>query len=71
MIIEKGIEPPTRNRYPFATMEVGDSVVVDGKRACNTDCPAYNAAMVYGYRTGKAFSGKRVAEGKVRIWRVQ
>jgi len=40
--------------YPFTKMEFGDAVSFSGQDFTGN---AYNAAMVYGHRTGKKFSG--------------
>lgn len=40
--------------YPFTKMELGDAVSFKGQ---DFKGKAYNAAMVYGHRTGKKFSG--------------
>lgn len=68
---KKGASPGRPSLYPFADMEVGDSVLVDGYNASTTGCPIYNAARSYGKNNGKRFSGKKEGEGKVRVWRVE
>lgn len=70
--IEKGIPVPKlvgtgrRNKYPFESMEVGDSFFVkDGKvktlsRSCGT----------YGKRLERKFTSRTV-EGGARVWRTE
>lgn len=79
MIVEKNIPmPPVSNRrgrkskYPFNEMDVGDSLLVVGKNSSTSLCPAYNAAMQLGMRTGKKFTARQEEgqEGMVRIWRI-
>lgn len=73
MKIEKDVPVPPRstgpgsNKYPFAEMEVGDSVLFDEPRLKS---PPYLAAQYHARKTGKKFVG-RVVEGGVRIWRVE
>jgi len=65
-MILKGNQP----QWPFADMEVGDSILVDGRAATAHKCRAYNAAKSFGRYHGKKFSGRKEGQGKVRIWRV-
>lgn len=70
--IEKGIEIPalTRNteaKYPFKSMEIGDSFFVP--------CTDENAKKVRNSISSSARSAKvkhvtRIAEGGLRVWRV-
>lgn len=76
MNIEKQIpmpEPSTAfgqsRKYPFNEMEIGDSVLAEGFSSTK-GCHPYNAAKVYGGRSGKKFSARKV-EGGVRIWRIE
>lgn len=74
--IDKGIPVPKNNRgrpakYPFASMDIGDSFVSDGDGSNTSGCKAYNAARQYGRAHGMKFSGRKEGEGKVRIWRVE
>ena len=76
--IDKGIpivnSPSKRGRpskYPFEEMEIGDSILVEGKTCRTTDCQGYNAAQAYSARSGKAFTGRAQGDGTVRIWRTQ
>lgn len=69
MKIESNIPAPSpliRHRWPFAIMEVGQSIFVDGeidgKRAAT-------AAKVYGLRNGKKFTVRK-SDGGHRIWRI-
>jgi len=52
--------------YPYAEMEIGDSVFFEGKNTGSKEC---TAAHVYGGKYGKKFSGRTV-DGGLRIWRV-
>lgn len=68
--IEKGIPVPTGTgnlKYPFSTMEVGDSVlfsdIAAGKKA-------YNSARKFNLRSEKRFVQRKTEEG-VRIWRAE
>lgn len=64
--IEKDVPMPnTRNRtkYPWAEMEVGDSILCE---TVNARLSAYH----YGHRYGLKFSA-RIAGVGVRIWRVE
>lgn len=58
-------------KYPFAKMEVGDSVYIECKaRGVHvTGERARVAAAVYGLRTGKKFIYRKEKTG-VRIWRI-
>lgn len=60
-------------KYPFAKMEVGDSILADGTAARPGSCKAYSAARSYGDKYGKKFRGRIDPDqpGKVRIWRTQ
>jgi len=61
--IEKNVPTPTsRNRYPFAEMEIGDSIL--GKISM------YNAARQHGRRYGRKFASRKQTNGDIRIWRV-
>jgi hypothetical protein len=53
-------------KYPFLTMNVGDSFLVPGKSAAQ-----FSQATNYANRTnpGKRFKSRTV-EGGVRVWRV-
>lgn len=74
-MIEKNVPKPNtkpyRNfkngysKYPFAEMEVGDSVLFPGE---GNNGPAYAAARKAGSRNGRKYSGF-VQEGGIRIWR--
>ena len=74
MKIEKSVpipHPPRGRRpeYPFAEMEVGDSILVEGQ---DTTGPAYNAAkgLQYSQKNRVRFTARTV-EGGIRIWRVE
>lgn len=68
--IEKDVPMPksrtSRSKYPFALMEVGDSILVGNDKEKN----ARSACWTYGSRTGKKFSAIKV-DGGVRVWRVE
>lgn len=60
-------------KYPFADMQVGDSILVDGESTAKRKCPGYQAAVSYSnyHRDeGIKFAGRAVEGGKVRIWRI-
>ena len=68
--VEKGIEPPERkaaSKYPFAEMEVGDSVL-DPNASVTEQSSVRTAAIAWGKSNNATFSSKKV-EGGVRIWR--
>lgn len=69
--VEKGIGLPVRVRekYPFATMEVGDSFLYQGKRVS-----AYAVVVGANQRyagQGKRFTARQLEDGTIRIWRVE
>lgn len=66
MKIEKDIEIPTkhaRTKYPFAEMEVGDSIYSDV-------ISASTSARGWGYRNNKKFTTRREGNG-YRTWRIE
>lgn len=72
MRIEKNVPVPApapvqRRQYPYADMEVGDSVFIpyEGSTQNSTEA-AY--ARVYGSRHSKRFTVRKV-EGGLRVWR--
>lgn len=70
MKIEKDMPAPPAAKgapakYPFSTMEVGDSVFFEG---ATIPCRQYVAAMTLGRYKGWKFSGRNV-QGGIRIWR--
>lgn len=72
--IEKGIPLPTaQSKYPFATMEIGDSFAVEIKSdAAPSRVSTY--AHVAGKRLGMKFTVRTVTEGSkkmIRVWRTQ
>ena len=80
--IEKGIQLPkgkeTRNSYPFAKMEVGDSFYVPADdKGFRTDKrgrryhPAGSASSAYGRAHGKKFKCLFDEKRGLRIWRVE
>lgn len=71
--VDKGIPCPTAGigiaKYPWATMEVGDSFFVPGDpRVLALRLQA--AASKERTRTGKRYTGRRQVDG-VRIWRAE
>lgn len=71
--VEKGIPFPTKKfkkgtRFPFASMEVGDSFKTDAPSSTVT-----TAAWYFGKeeKPGAKFSVRKIAEGGVRCWRVE
>lgn len=71
-MIEKNIPIPNsqtkigQSKYPFAQMQVGDSILASGphpERACNS-------AYQYGKRFAMKFAVRRVENG-YRIWRIK
>jgi len=71
--IENDIPLPSRDRrsprwekYPWAKMEVGQSILCMGDDEKNGPASAYS----YGKRHGIAFTQKRTSAG-VRIWRIK
>lgn len=55
-------------KYPFETMEVGDSFFAEGESLPSSR--AYLASSQYAMRHGLKFSGRTTERG-VRIWRVK
>ena len=55
---------PTRTKYPFADMEVGEVVFIETPKAYRVQAAAYAC----GSRTGKKFV-TRLADGGVKVWR--
>ena len=68
--IEKGIPMPSRRNgslYPFGQMKVGDSFVVTGEH-----CKSIHQALYYqNTKSGMKFTGRKLDEGKYRVWRVK
>ncbi|MBK8810786.1 MAG: hypothetical protein IPN69_08665 [Acidobacteria bacterium] len=70
-VIEKGVplekrQPYKKGRFPFDSMEVGDSFVVDKNQYKN----ARASAALYGKRNGKTFATRTLADKtNVRVWR--
>lgn len=59
------IPPKQRPKYPWATMEIGDSFFVDGPGATMFQSGASSNAKRYGIKVAT----RRVAGG-VRVWRI-
>ena len=55
---------PYNDRYPFASMDIGDSVFVPGD-----DGRVVRAALNYGARNSKKFCSRK-ADGGIRVWRI-
>jgi hypothetical protein len=84
--VDKGIEPPhsyvdfkSRGRgrppvYPFATMEVGDSVLIEGdskaRRKASVVAHSLSQADRRKGRDPRLFTCKVVGKDQTRIWRV-
>jgi hypothetical protein len=66
--IEKGIPIPSlRSLYPFDQMKVGDSFVVTGEQ-----CKGIHQALYYqNTKSGMKFTGRKLDEGKYRVWRIK
>lgn len=71
MIIEKSQPMPDRKagvvKYPFASMEIGDSIFFEGQDY--RSAPAF-AARKWSQRHEQKFSCRNV-EGGLRIWRTE
>lgn len=68
--IEKGVPIPPKGGgrpivYPFAEMDVGDSVLITNK----TQAHASATSNKVGGRLGRKFTTRKV-EGGIRVWRV-
>lgn len=61
----KGYQYNGPRKYPFPSMEVGDSIFVPDQASSGT---AANSAHAYGLKHGLRFASRSV-EGGVRIWR--
>lgn len=59
--------PGKKGAYPFASMDVGDSFVVEKARAK----AAHNYARTWGKRHNKAFTVRTLQDGSLRIWRTE
>ena len=76
--IEKGVEIPevhSKMKYPWAEMEVGDSVFVEaeeGQSLFDLKRKVGPSARYYGNVTGKKFKTLMERENNgVRVWRVE
>lgn len=72
MDIDKNVPIPLpggRRKYPWAEMEVGDSVLLEGFHS-TAECYPYRAALNYAAYWGLKFTARAV-EGGVRIWRIE
>ena len=70
--IEKGIAPASvfgRQYYPFAQMEVGDSILVSNSDGQVVQKKAQTAAYIHAKRNGRKFVTRTQDDG-LRIWRV-
>jgi hypothetical protein len=61
--IEKGIPMSKRRKYPFAEMEIGDSVFIEGLKSV-----AEISGSFRGHRP-KKFATRQV-DGGIRVWRI-
>lgn len=71
IVIEKGIhipKPKRGSKYPFAQMEVGDSICGEGKARGRR---LLNCAKGWGARHGVKFRQRKQDDGGYRIWRVE
>lgn len=60
---------PKRKSYPFAQMEIGDSMFFESLREVES---AQNSAYSYANHHGNGFkTTRRKVEGGYRLWRVQ
>lgn len=73
--IEKGVPVPTKSwrkeratKYPFSTMEIGDSFFVAGDKEARAVQAA--ASRYIGLHEGVAFTTRRV-KGGLRCWRIR
>jgi len=68
--IEKGVPIPKRGgaggnrKYPWLTMEVGDSFVMAGVQTVSI----YRAVYAASIRTGRKFAARKI-DGVHRVWR--
>lgn len=76
--IEKGVEIPdvhSKNKFPWAEMEVGNSVVVEaeeGQSLFALKRIVGPSARYYGIVTGKKFKTLMIREENgVRVWRLE
>jgi hypothetical protein len=70
--IEKNIPMPSsafRSKYPFADMQVGDSVFFDNEPMRSQSKPVISAHN-FGTRNNMKFSARSEGNG-VRVWRVK
>lgn len=65
-MIDKDIPLPSRARYPFAELEVGDSFTVPMDRAHS----CRNRACVHAGKTGRKYTTRRQGD-VLRVWRVK
>lgn len=68
--IDKNVPVPTEQRackWPFTSMQVGDSVLFDGEKV---NGKAYRSAMAMGARRKQKFVARREGNG-LRIWRAE
>lgn len=70
--IDKGVPLPKSNlfrtKYPFATMEVGDSFVVSPAAARSISGSMSNHAR---RNKDTKFTRRRISDTEIRIWRVK
>ena len=62
---ERGWEGGQAPKYPWATMEIGDSFYVPGATQKNMSGPIFHAMQ----RTGRKFISRKEGDG-VRVWRI-
>lgn len=68
MKIEKGEKVPKVQRYPFAEMDVGDSLFFEELTQAES---AQNAGHAYGKKHGNGFKmTRRKMDNGYRLWRI-
>lgn len=68
MIIEKNKPSPVSPTKVLKSMEVGDSIFLEGQES--NSCDLYNGMRMSAYRNGKEVSA-RAEHGGLRIWRTK
>ena len=71
--IEKDIPIPKEKRakYPFGSLEVGQSVIIDKEHTRDKQMKYNAAANNYGKKWGKKFVTRKTEDGYIRVWRVE
>jgi len=63
--------PRSHGRYPWRSLEVGDSFMVEADDLPGPIQSLRGLAWATGVRLGRKFSCHRTVTGGVRVWRVQ